>query len=384
MTLDSIFRLHVFISGCLVYVLLVVGQFHQLFKEDFDTIDQPNAENLVAKSAKSTSLQRETLMSVNLKELKGKKSAFERCKDYDATADFTQMRQMKLRETLLLHMGKAGGGTVKNRAKVQWGLIVRQEHPYPLMSRLMEGNPSKKKAIWISVRDPVDRFISAFYWRKLVMCNPKNDMRERGPASKDPSKYCTEADDREKQIIFSRYGGDAGSLAAALCSLDPLVSSLAAEDMKHISHIQSGISDWLGQDLEKYSDILFPIVLEAPFSLDSQIDDAVRWTYSVTHFEAEDVFSKRQEALIAMECQHFLSTQVERNSTEINAASITLYDDSRHSSASIKKSLSQTDEACMVKFFSSEYNLLRHMRNRFCKTDTCYDAIQAILERRKK
>lgn len=353
MALRGVFSALLCISACLACIFLVTGEFRMFFKDHLDlSKSQPGAR----------------WMSLRTKELEEKGSELDPCKEYDTALPGGGNRGLTpMRDMVFLHMGKAGGGTVRDRAESGWGLSFREEHPKPNKSR-------KKGLIWIGLRDPVDRFVSAFYWRKLVICDPDNETRKVGKAAfAHPTEICKRSTEREEEIIFSRYNRDAGNLAEALCSSNASEASLAAEDIKYIGHVQFDISDWLGDDLGQYSETLFPIILESPFDLNLQIDDAVRWVHSITHFEDEDVFAKRQEGLIAMDkCRASQSD-----------APIPLGGGVKHSSKGVTKSLSANAEACLVKFFSPEYDLLRQIGECFCRTDTCRGAIQNILARRQ-
>jgi hypothetical protein len=74
---------------------------------------------------------------------------------------YNQDAKIVLKDTILLHIGKGGGGSVQERMEI-WQVDFLYCHPNP--------RPKKHSNApnWlINIRDPVDRFYSAFNWRGL-------------------------------------------------------------------------------------------------------------------------------------------------------------------------------------------------------------------------
>ena len=69
------------------------------------------------------------------------------------------------------HLGKAGGGTVRRRLELL-RLRVHRFHPFP--RHPLKGTT---EVLFATVRDPVDRFVSAFNWRAAVLCGGPDDPR---------------------------------------------------------------------------------------------------------------------------------------------------------------------------------------------------------------
>lgn len=265
-------------------------------------------------------------------------------------------------------------GTVRERTGADWNISFPQIHPRPRLRQTQEELGNKNRtAIFISLRDPVDRFVSSFYWRLLISCDPEGDTRSPGNAPNNPGKYCTHrVSEREQEILFYRYNRDANELASALCSTNVTKAKLAANDMKRIEHTRHTIVDWLGWNLTVYEDKLFPIVLEPSYDFKSQVDDVIRWAYNISRFEDESLFLQRQAAVYTNDCissRKKAEKQAEGGSRQ-------------HSSSSIKQSLSERNELCVARHFSSDYELLSQIKDMHCQTETCRLAIQSILARR--
>ena len=101
-----------------------------------------------------------------------------------------------------LHMGKAGGGTIAIRLRKLWKLQIHQCHPWPCIEKKWKQDnvTGKQPYMLLSLRDPVDRFVSAFYWRILKICHPEADKRiERPNTLKQP---CLEEQKRSLICVF--------------------------------------------------------------------------------------------------------------------------------------------------------------------------------------
>ena len=69
----------------------------------------------------------------------------------------------------LLHQGKDGGGTVLGHEKKIWKIGIRQCHPHPCPKTFAN---QKNYTRILTLRDPIDTFVSAFYYRaaKIECC----------------------------------------------------------------------------------------------------------------------------------------------------------------------------------------------------------------------
>jgi len=335
-----------------------------------------NEENKRIKESSSNFTQTtkiKKLQPINSEEMKTNKSS-------------KQINFLSIPQAMFIHMGKAGGGNIDDQVKNKWRLHVDKIHP-----KITNGYPKpllNKQAIWISLRDPVDRFLSAFYWRLIIFCDRKGDKRKISNinAYKYPKEYCRTGWNKSKEYytLFHHYDRDANNLAAAVCASYNTKNETAIQDIQNIGHVGKGqmITDWIPlkganstDNNTKYlkPDInIFPIVLEHPFDLVAQVDDAVEWTYNITHFEELDKFKKRQQMAKAVTHDNPQGNDDDNNSGNTD-----------HSSSTHKKSLTKINEACMTRFYSSEYDELQKIKDKFCHTATCHDAIKSILLRQR-
>ena len=146
------------------------------------------------------------------------------------------------------HVGKAGGGTIGERIKayglVDWFSVC---HPGPCLTPEVAAS---HEGMLVNIRDPVDRFVSAFDWRHVILCDPEHaDSRPHGSGfapGKDPTLSCAKKDPKEAAMLTDRYHGDANELAEALCAKGSLAAKLADDDLKKIGHAQYPLIQHLG------------------------------------------------------------------------------------------------------------------------------------------
>lgn len=263
-------------------------------------------------------------------------------------------------QVLVLHIGKSAGGTLIHRVRQQWRLFVEQCHPSPCGAKIQAMNPHPE--LFLTLRDPVDRFVSAFYWRAFMVCHPNKKQR----LWKGPPRGChadrVPATRKEAKIIYIKYDMDASRLAEELCSPDPNVQGNATMALQTIQHARWTISDFLKFDWKQgNANNLFPLVVEPGIdSFENQTDQAVDWLYKRRQFEPEEKFVERRR---------FLQDQNTTASVE-------------HSSHKLKKDLTLQAEKCLVQFYRKDYEILDQLRQVACKTEACRQGIASILARR--
>ena len=101
-------------------------------------------------------------------------------------------------QTKLLHMGKSGGGTFIDRAHKLGFVMMHGETQTPRSVEQMQ----KKKTLILTIRDPVDRFRSNFYWLSLVACR-----LDRGDKRGEHSRRCNAHKETEKCCKVYKKGG---------------------------------------------------------------------------------------------------------------------------------------------------------------------------------
>ena len=262
-------------------------------------------------------------------------------------------RKLSTNQALFLHIGKAAGGTFNHRVRKEWNVFVEQCHPAPCSKRLQSA--PKPQALVVALRDPVDRFVSAFYWRAYMVCHPtQSDW-------KGPPRGCKRSP-REAQTLFQTYNLSASQLAEDLCSADATLKLQARDALATIQHARWSIQDWLAFDWKRDTELLFPLVVERGVdSFEDQTDMAMQWLNQHTQFESTDAFAARFRHLKSL------------NSTG----------GVEHSSNALKQDLSPEAEKCLVHYYSQDYEILYEVQKHACKTDACRNGIESILARRK-
>jgi len=301
---------------------------------------------------------------------------------------------------LFLHLGKGGGGTVRHRLTHGWKINFARRHPHPCTKK--DGKIKKVCKGWehggnilINIRDPIDRFVSAFNWGIVITCNPKGDTRikkrmkeiqkEKGQPTpfKNPEEYCF--DPKEKQmvpqtnILFQKYNKNVNALAEALCrnntqkinrhSNSILLDNDVKKDIKKIMHAQETIGDWLElfdwKDKKTFN--IVPIISEKGYDLYEQIDDGIVSLYNTKNIveESPSDFACRKQNV--------------QQSYQSNA-------DSAHSSQGHSKNqvtlLSEMGKQCLAEYFRNDYKIISELQTKRCTNENCRNALQSILDRR--
>jgi len=274
---------------------------------------------------------------------------------------------------LILHIGKAGGGTLWARITEDWNINIQRCHPSPCENKVQLWN--RGPYMILTIRDPIDRFVSAFYWRLIVICDPNGDDRlpfGKGIDRPEPPVTCKKQRSKrtETQALFHRYGRDANVLAEALYDEDdPDRAERARADLREIKHAKYSISRWLDFGWKaRAEEYIYPVVEEKPYDLVNQTDEAVRWLYGKLSFEGRDDFETRART-VQWEDTH-MAASVGNETVQ-------------HSSKKTNKGLSAKGIDNIARFYREDYELLRELKQLACKSDLCHRAIQSILQRRE-
>lgn len=222
----------------------------------------------------------------------------------------------------------------------------------------------------ITIRDPVERFVSAFNWRLVVSCNPDGDDRKAGPgAHNNPGHLCKSKNKNveEAKILFHRYEKNVNILAEALCSKNEIEKEQAHYDMKEIVHVKHSLSDWIGDSKDDLSRFI-PIVLHESIDLNEQIDEAVELAYINNPFESNSSFLIRKKSF------------QEKNELSWNTS---IVERLKHSSTKHKKDfhpLSELGRKCITQYYKEDYKLIRLLKEKACKSSNCTQALQSMLD----
>ena len=134
-------------------------------------------------------------------------------------------------------------------------------HPTPEkckdgIQKVQQTTQKPMKTILMNIRDPVDRFVSAFNWRNFVICR-SDDQETRGSIkihrkkkglnhpSRNVNDFCWSHDEflEESNLIRNIYGEDINQLAGALCMEDE--REKAKNHTSLILHAKDSLTDWI-------------------------------------------------------------------------------------------------------------------------------------------
>ena len=274
---------------------------------------------------------------------------------------------------LFLHVGKAGGGSLTERLEKWWHIHSSLAHPaYARHTDEMEKTSekiAKAKIIMINIRDPIDRYFSAFTWHTRSTCDRAGgDDRLEGSVALGLDKYCRTRP-TEAKMLYGRWGGDASKLAEALYDKNETLAALAKADLDmEIRHASISMVKWMDFDWTNRSEMIYPIVMEKPFDLDEQLDVFVEWLQEKTHFDSEEGFRTRQNYTKWKDCQGAEDSEMDKH----------------HSSGASYEDKNTLDIVNLARYFKKDYEILEQLKNLACKTDDCVEGIQSILDRRAK
>lgn len=191
-------------------------------------------------------------------------------------------------QILFNHVGKAGGGSVRSTLFDSLLLhstfccsgnkLVDVWHPYGYLEPKLA-----YPYIVLNVRDPVDRFASAFDWRSLVYCHPwKYEKRKRvkeKPGANERHIKCLASDASKEHQMLLRYNWSKSVFAQNMLSTDPALRDTAMEDIKQLQHAKVGLWERSG-GLETVNKLvakgvkIYAVAIADGFDFDAQIEAA--------------------------------------------------------------------------------------------------------------
>lgn len=259
--------------------------------------------------------------------------------------------KLTMNETLFLHVGKSGGGTVKEVLRNS-NVPYKRCHPRPCPDDVFDAT-----TVLVTVRDHVDRFVSAFDWKGLILCKEENETRKVSSESaiQHPESYCMTNAPRQAEMIHEKYKSNANILAEALCESGERLEK-ARYDFGLIGHAKHLLSDWLPQDTWRTRNV-FAIVQEPGFDLMEQTNAAIEWIVS------------------------------QNGDTHVHSSNQSIPTGLQHSTTSnrVHSELSSLGTCCVARHLASDYDLLYNLSFTACKgkhSDICVNAITSILKRR--
>mmetsp|Transcript_12204 Transcript_12204/g.23801 ORF Transcript_12204/g.23801 Transcript_12204/m.23801 type:complete len:471 (-) Transcript_12204:50-1462(-) len=265
------------------------------------------------------------------------------------------------------HLGKGGGGTIEFILK-DYHVAFERNHPRPRFDLKLLRGPTT--TLLINIRDPVDRFVSAFKWRALLFCG-KDDTRvkytkgNKRPPHIYPDKVCYGGDHQEeKQMLHQDFQYDPNLLAEALCEDSPDFET-TAEKLKLIAHARYSLNDWLKflVDPEMYSAIgpkgirkVMALTTEPRVGnnhtslLDWHTQQAILELYSYSDLNDEQI-------------ELILKHKPQLSENKKSAADKKTHSSTSSSVANIvdPHPLRKLGECCLARFFRDDYRLIKAM-----------------------
>ena len=262
------------------------------------------------------------------------------------------------------HLGKGGGGSI-NLALRQNNITVKRFHPKPPGKKSWVPFRNRNGSLIVNIRDPVDRFVSAFRWRLTLFCHENDECIPVYSNNKtlfrmktaEPQNYCIGSDsnndelNHEKKTLTKTYHSDPSGLAEALCEGR---SKTAVKDLYGIHHMYP-LAKWL-----KF--------LLASNSTDHGVHDiiAIPLEHQLQEKCGKDTFKEYLNQLP----MHLLSHEYGRDLGENVLAAKThkptnnkQVDASRHSSAQFfnNSGITLLGECCMARFLEKDYQIIQTM-----------------------
>ena len=273
------------------------------------------------------------------------------------------------------HAGKAGGGSVE-LSLVTRRIAVSVSHPGPKRHhvRALRGDGPLTTLV-VNVRDPADRFVSAFRWRLEHLCRP-DDPREGGACP--PERKERERD--ELLMLSVKYGRDPNRLAEGLCPTSPLHEE-AVVDHDMIGHARVPLVTWLdfliGEDAAPDAPSLGRGIEHGHGSNEGGIRSLI-----AVPMESDATGGSNFDAHVEELSRHLLATKYgpdvageildgapgvssrernrKRHSTR-KTRPVPDLDDGAPSSPSSNPALSRLGECCLVRHLAADYRLIRTM-----------------------
>eukprot|EP00592_Proboscia_alata_P014959 CAMPEP_0194395888 /NCGR_PEP_ID=MMETSP0174-20130528/124672_1 /TAXON_ID=216777 /ORGANISM="Proboscia alata, Strain PI-D3" /LENGTH=419 /DNA_ID=CAMNT_0039191871 /DNA_START=32 /DNA_END=1291 /DNA_ORIENTATION=- len=343
---------------------------------------------------------------------------------------------------VFLHIGKAGGRTIRTRLSTIWKIPFDICHPDPCPKSdfrvehfRVERSRVEHPVEIICLRDPVDRFVSAFKWRESLLCRPTvNITKSSGEViqmseSRTPNtrltygnrlKYCKDNKPEEAFFVHAKYSSDPNILAEALCddeernsngdivgivdymqqsALSGALATSAVQDVENLGHTKNSITDWLPPTIDgryswelpendaKRTDVI-PIVQEPGYNFEEQIDATLEWLsiQDKIDFAYKDTIKDQAKSVkrnhitprrgvIWSDNEKIMQQQ--QNSTHLNP----------DSTPDTKSSLSALGTCCVARYYADDYKLLETIGSALCPNETktqCQSAINSIIARRQE
>mgnify|MGYP006979934933 CR=1 FL=1 len=230
----------------------------------------------------------------------------------------------------------------------------------------------------LNVRDPANRFVSAFDWAHLILC-------DRGAGVVDPrlnftghigerwDLACKHGQKEVSRMLSDDYHHDANEMAEAMCARgDQAVHDKAARDLKTILHANTPLVEHIG-GVELFNALLqnesfsfSAVPLEEGFDFVSLIDSTVS-VFVRNAMSKKDFFQSLRYSRLYDLTEGPRRAQITSHST--------------HRFGNNVSTLSEAGLCCMVRYYRQDYQLLPKFRDVGCHgplEKECKEALQQM------
>ena len=279
---------------------------------------------------------------------------------------------------------------------------------------ITEHTASHYRHMLVTIRDPVDRFVSAFDWRKQLICAPTNESRlQSDSAWNDIRSLCRPSHLNEYSMLAETYHGDANELAEALCS-----DSQREEAQRHvrmIGHARTALIEHLGgealfevrgfksrsqrKSADNRASSLVPLLSFEQQLLHSNMSGSIARNFFVpVPMEPPDDFEEMVDDVLEMlsrewdgssqNSSHILESQPQGDSHTINTLESQPQNDKTHSSKARHSVLSERGACAVVHLYRRDYEAIATMvQAGACagrhRERSCHRSMSSILNRRR-
>lgn len=221
------------------------------------------------------------------------------------------------------------------------------------------------KTLIINVRDPVDRFVSAFRWRSIVLCHPNDTRTRSGPAAKNPHDFCKNGNKRhEEHMLRVTYKSDPNKMAEALCEDSPLFE-MAKKDFFMVGH-SSLLTSWLAEffvDTNKFDDIKIQNLFVLPMEKREEEQEIlfVQHIRKLSLHLLQTRYGKGLAKIIMdQNLQYYNGTDRAREQSEHSSVRF-ISSGNKSEVLSARSPLSPLGECCLARFLENDYRLIQGM-----------------------
>mmetsp|Transcript_22587 Transcript_22587/g.46578 ORF Transcript_22587/g.46578 Transcript_22587/m.46578 type:complete len:502 (-) Transcript_22587:104-1609(-) len=279
---------------------------------------------------------------------------------------------------VFFHVGKAGGGTAIVQLSGTHRTHLQYVHPKPnpkIVQALKSNAKDTPDTLIINVRDPIDRFVSAFRWKLLRTCAPNDTRQKTKRGGAHMVDTLCEVSPEQNQILRETYEGNPSILGEALCD-DFKGREKALVDARTITH-STKLIEWLDLLIIKDNSVNLPSLLSSNLSASSiGISDFMALPLEMQLGSEKSLFEQHLKHLAhtlihkkyGKDAMEKIMTQLEpsqRNVKRKLKLKVNGKERARHSASTYTNEtppvLTPLGECCLARYFEDDYRLIQSM-----------------------